>query len=78
MRPSRTDVVIVGAGIIGSAIAYHLARQEEGPLARPRLQVTVVESGDIASGSSGACDGLVFLQSKKPGIHLELAMESRC
>jgi sarcosine oxidase subunit beta len=73
MTPSRTDVVIIGAGIIGTAIAYHLAR----PQVRPRLQVTVVESGDIASGSSGACDGLVFLQSKKPGIHLELAMESR-
>jgi sarcosine oxidase subunit beta len=36
-----------------------------------------VEKGDLAEGSSGACDGLVFLQSKKPGIHLKLALESR-
>jgi sarcosine oxidase subunit beta len=36
-----------------------------------------LEKGDLAAGSSGACDGLIFLQSKKPGIHLQLAMESR-
>lgn len=65
----KSDVVVIGAGIIGCAIAYHLAGY--------KLRVALVERGDIASGSSGACDGLVFLQSKKPGIHLELALESR-
>jgi sarcosine oxidase subunit beta len=69
MEPLRTDVVIIGAGIIGSSIAYHLSRY--------KLGVTLLDSREIASGSSGACDGLIFLQSKKPGIHLQLAMESR-
>jgi sarcosine oxidase subunit beta len=68
MKRLKTDVVIIGAGIIGSSIAYHLARK--------KVRVVVVEKGDIADGSSGACDGLVFLQSKKPGTHLQLAMES--
>ncbi len=66
---SRSDVVVIGAGIMGSAIAYHLARYG--------MRVVLLERNGIASGSSGACDGMIFLQSKKPGIHLRLAMESR-
>jgi len=65
----KSDVIVIGAGIIGSSIAYHLAQR--------KASVILVEKGDLAAGSSGACDGLIFLQSKKPGIHLQLAMESR-
>jgi sarcosine oxidase subunit beta len=65
----KSDVIVIGAGIIGSSIAYHLAQRN--------ASVILVEKGDLAAGSSGACDGLIFLQSKKPGIHLQLAMESR-
>ncbi len=36
----------------------------------------MLEKNEIASGSSGACEGLLLLQSKKPGIHLEMASES--
>lgn len=68
-RGAGADVVVIGGGVIGTAIAYHLARR--------RAAVILVEAGDLAAGSSGACDGLVFLQSKKPGIHLQLAMASR-
>lgn len=69
MKQLKADVVVIGAGVIGCSIAYHLTRH--------KLGVILLERGDLASGSSGACDGMVFLQSKKPGIHLELAMESR-
>ena len=69
MPPRVADAVVVGAGVIGASIAYHLTRRGIRPL--------VVEEHDPAAGSSGACDGLVFLQSKKPGLHLKLALESR-
>lgn len=65
----KSDVIVIGGGVIGTAITYHLAKKKVG--------VTLVEQGDLAAGSSGACDGLVFLQSKKPGIHLSLALASK-
>ena len=69
MGPDTADAVIIGAGVIGASIAFHLARLGIKPL--------VIEKNDPAAGSSGACDGLIFLQSKKPGLHLKLALESR-
>ena len=69
MVPKTADAVIIGAGVIGASIAYHLTRHGIRPL--------VLEKSDPAAGSSGACDGLVFMQSKKPGLHLKLALESR-
>jgi glycine/D-amino acid oxidase-like deaminating enzyme len=63
------DAVLIGAGVIGASIAFHLTRHGIKPL--------VLEKSDPAAGSSGACDGLVFMQSKKPGLHLKLALESR-
>lgn len=62
------EVVIVGGGVIGTAIAYYLSRLGVRPL--------VIEREGLASGTSGACDGFVFLQTKRPGVHLRLARES--
>jgi len=64
----KTDVLIIGGGIIGCSIAYYLVK--EG------VKTVLVEKDDIASGASGACDGFIFLQSKKSGIHLEMALKS--
>ena len=69
MAWKSTDVVVIGGGIIGTAIAYFLSRQ--------KINVILLEKNGIASGSSGACDGAVVMQTKKPGVHLQLALESQ-
>jgi len=65
---NKADVVVVGGGIIGTSVAYYLTRYG--------LDIILVEKEDLAAGSSGSCDGFVFLQSKKPGIYLRVALES--
>jgi glycine/D-amino acid oxidase-like deaminating enzyme len=61
-------IVVIGGGVIGTSVAHYLACKG--------AKVTLLEKGDLASGSSGACDGLIFIQSKKPGVHLQLALAS--
>lgn len=68
MFPRKAEVVVIGGGVIGSSITYHLAKKG--------VKVVLLEKNGIASGTSSSCEGLVFLQSKKPGIHLRLALES--
>ncbi|MDX9872610.1 MAG: FAD-binding oxidoreductase [Clostridia bacterium] len=62
----KADVCIVGGGVIGCSIAWNLAKRGK--------KVILVEKTDHASGASGACDQFIILQSKNPGVHLELAL----
>lgn len=64
----KVEVVVIGGGVIGTSVAYNLVKQG--------IEVLVIERDGLAEGTSGACDGFVILQSKSPGIHLEMAMES--
>src|SRR6185503_3091740 len=50
--PNRARVVIAGAGIAGSSIAYHLARLGVRDIA-------VVEQGELISGTTSHAPGLV-------------------
>jgi len=68
LLPQKAEVVVIGGGVIGSSIVYYLAKKG--------IKVILLEKNGIASGTSSACEGLVFLQSKKPGVHLKLALES--
>lgn len=69
MSDMISDVVVIGAGVIGSSIAFHLTQRG--------LSVALIDKNEPAGGTSGACDGLVFCQSKKPGTHLKMAMASK-
>jgi len=66
---SAADVVVVGGGVIGSAITYYLS--QEG------AKVALVERGDVASGTSSACDGNILVIDKMPGYDSQLALKSQ-
>jgi len=63
------DVVVVGGGVIGTAITYYLAKKN--------LKVILVEAGDIAEGTSSKCDGNVLIHDKMPGYDSTLAKLSQ-
>jgi glycine/D-amino acid oxidase-like deaminating enzyme len=63
-----TDLVVVGAGIVGAACAYRATRAG--------LSVTVVERGPIVAGTTGAGEGNILVSDKEPGPELDLALLS--
>ncbi|WP_319530877.1 FAD-binding oxidoreductase [uncultured Cohaesibacter sp.] len=62
------DVIVVGAGIIGASIAWHLSQKGK--------TVCVLDSKGPAAAASGASDGAVSVCSKRPGLMATLAHES--
>jgi sarcosine oxidase, subunit beta len=69
MNTTNTDIVIVGGGVIGNSIAYHVARQ--------RRQVLVVERSGVAvsPAASWASAGGVRRQGRHPAEAM-LAIEA--
>ncbi|HWI63661.1 MAG TPA: FAD-dependent oxidoreductase, partial [Symbiobacteriaceae bacterium] len=67
MRAS--EVVVVGGGIIGCAIAYYVAKAG--------LEVTVVERGEIGGGTSSHCDGNILAIDKDPGFDSQMGLKSQ-
>ncbi len=63
-----SDVLVIGAGVIGAATAYFAARQG--------LSVTVLDKGLPASGTSSACEGNILVSDKELGPELELTRYS--
>jgi len=62
-------VIVAGAGIVGAAIAFFLARAG--------VKVTLLDARWPAAGASGASDGAVSVASKRPGAMMALACEAR-
>ncbi|TMR22143.1 FAD-binding oxidoreductase [Nonomuraea turkmeniaca] len=63
-----SDVIVVGAGVVGAACAYYAARAG--------LDVTVIDRGPVAGGTTGSGEGNVLVSDKEPGPELELAVLS--
>ncbi len=64
-----SDAVVIGAGIVGAACAYHLASAG--------LSVTVLDRAAVASGTSSTGEGNILVSDKRPGPQLALALWSR-
>ncbi|WP_053747388.1 NAD(P)/FAD-dependent oxidoreductase [Streptomyces sp. MMG1533] len=62
------DVVVVGAGMVGAACALYAARAG--------LDVTVVDRGSVAGGTTGGGEGNLLVSDKEPGPELDLALLS--
>ncbi|WP_414166540.1 NAD(P)/FAD-dependent oxidoreductase [Streptoverticillium reticulum] len=60
-----SDVIVVGAGMVGAACAHYAARAG--------LRVTVIDRGSVAGGTTGAGEGNLLVSDKEPGPELELA-----
>ncbi|WPO70004.1 FAD-binding oxidoreductase [Streptomyces sp. KN37] len=67
-RPEHSDVIVVGAGVVGAACAYYASLSG--------LRVTVVDRGPVAGGTTGAGEGNLLVSDKEPGPELELALFS--
>ena len=62
------DVAVIGAGAIGTAVAYYCTKAG--------ASVVLIDSGDIAEGTSSKCDGNTLVSDKKPGLDALLAKAS--
>ncbi|MBM3356521.1 MAG: FAD-binding oxidoreductase [Betaproteobacteria bacterium] len=59
-EPQPSDAIVIGGGLVGAAIGYGLARQG--------LKVTLLDEGDVALRAARGNFGLVWVQSKGPGV----------
>ncbi|MCV2465008.1 FAD-binding oxidoreductase [Streptomyces sp. ICN988] len=62
-------IVVVGAGVVGAACAFHAASAG--------MDVTVVDRGPVSAGTTSRGEGNVLLSDKEPGPELALAQLSR-
>ncbi|WP_342601346.1 FAD-dependent oxidoreductase [Psychrobacillus sp. FSL H8-0483] len=63
------DIVVIGGGIIGAAIAYYGSKAG--------LEITVLEKNEMASGTSSRCDGNILAIDKDPGFDSQMSLKSQ-
>jgi glycine/D-amino acid oxidase-like deaminating enzyme len=65
---NKCDVLVIGGGVIGTSVAYSLCKRN--------YSVMLLERSELASGTAGATDGYITYHTKKPGIHLDMGIQS--
>ncbi|MCW2984418.1 MAG: hcnC1, partial [Conexibacter sp.] len=60
------DVVVVGAGIVGAATAWELARRG--------VPVVLLDRGEVSGGTTGLGEGNVLCSDKDTGPELDLTV----
>jgi len=66
--PSTADVVILGAGVMGTSIAFHLAKRKAG-------KIVVIDKDHVGRGGSGRSSALIRMHYSFPP-EVELALVS--
>lgn len=66
--PKTADVVIVGAGVMGASLAFHLAKRKAG-------NIVVIEKDHVGRGGSGRSSALIRMHYSYPP-EVQLAVES--
>ena len=65
-RKTTADIVILGAGVMGAAIAFHLATRKAG-------KIVIVDKGHVGQGGSGRSSALIRMHySYPPEVQLAL------
>jgi len=68
MQQERYDVLIVGAGVVGCSIAYHLGKLG--------LRVALVERGEVAGEASLAGAGMLTALAEASETHADAEQAS--
>ncbi len=65
-RTTTADIIILGAGVIGASIAFHLAKRNAG-------KIVVIDKGHVGQGGSGRSSALIRMHySYPPEVQLAL------
>ena len=64
----QADVIIIGAGVVGGAIAYYLTEKGKS--------VIILEQDEVASGASGGNNGQISIIDREPGLELDWTKDS--
>jgi glycine/D-amino acid oxidase-like deaminating enzyme len=64
----NADIVVIGGGVIGTAVSYYLAKSG--------LDVCSIEKRGITDGTSSRCDGHIAVYDSVPGHHCKLSKKS--